>query len=84
MPYLSRDTSGKSDLALAEAQRELQASNEGAYDTKREDFVAAEEEAARLAQERLQASIDLQTDILNFMNDNVQSFQARCRRMDCC
>lgn len=73
---LSRDTSGKSDLALAEAQRELQASNEGAYDTKREDFVAAEEEAARLAQERLQASIDLQTDILDFMNDNIQSFQA--------
>lgn len=73
---LSRDTSGKSDLALAEAQRELQASNEGAYDTKREDFIAAEEEAARLAQERLQASIDLQTDILSFMNDNIQSFQA--------
>ena len=43
LALLKRDTSGKSDLAIAGAENELRSLNQSAYDQRQDDFVESEE-----------------------------------------
>ena len=75
LALLRRDTSGKSDLAIASAEKELQNINQTQYDQRRDDFLQAEQEAAQAAQEAIQNQLEIQTEVLSFMDQNVQLIQ---------
>lgn len=75
LALLRRDTSGKSDLAIASAEKDLQNINQTQYDQRRDDFLQAEQEAAQAAQEAIQNQLEIQTEVLSFMDQNVQLIQ---------
>ena len=75
LALLQRDTSGKSDVAIAGLEKELQSMNQTLYDQRQDDFAESEEKALLAAQEVLQDEIELQTAVLTMMNDNVQLIQ---------
>ena len=75
LALLKRDTSGKSDLAIAETDRELREANRDAYDQRQDDYIQAEQDAALAAQEALQLEIEIQTEVLTMMGENVQLIQ---------
>lgn len=75
LALLRRDTSGKSDLAIADVEKQLAQANQQAYDQRQDDFMQQEEDALLAAQEALQNEIEIQTEVLSFMSENIELIQ---------
>lgn len=77
LAMLRRDTSGKSNLQIAAAEKELRSMNQEAYDARQDEFINQESEASAAAQEKMQSAIDAQTDIQRWMSENISLIQAQ-------
>lgn len=75
LALLKRDTSGKSATAIAQTEEELRNMNRSAYDQRQDDFVQDEEQALLAAQEAIQNELELQTEVLDLIDNNIQLIQ---------